>query len=155
MGCHRGSSSTSPEVAQFIYYYLQNQSVNAPGLTPCASFAASESACIVVATPVTTTCSDSELTRVQNGISPTNLRNSTIRDAFFSCWKKCNLLYNSLEAICTGSKFTDNKTYRNAQKSTSNTASISWTACMQKCNQGGSDEPGLQNTGATYPTPAY
>ena len=121
----------------------------------CFHFAATENTCIVVSDSRSTVCSDSELTRLKNGIQTTDKRTDSILIGFLGCWKNCALLFNATNSVCTSSKYPTTKTYRDAQKSTSTTASAAWGGCMTTCNNGNSEEIGLEGTGATYPTQPF
>ena len=142
------------EQVQLLLYLQNNKTPNSSTQAACFNFASTESTCIV-ADGQSTVCSDSELTRIKNGIQTSDKRTDSILIGFFNCWRNCAFLFNASNSICTGSKYPTTKTYRDAQKSTSNTASAAWGTCMTTCNNGNSEETGLKGTGATYPTQPF
>jgi hypothetical protein len=154
--CGGGEDTKKKEQQVQLLLYLQNnKSANSTTQASCFNFTSTESTCIVLPDSQSTVCSDSELTRLKNGIQPSDKRTDSILIGFFGCWKNCALLFNATNSTCTGSKYPTTKTYRDAQKSTSTTASAAWGTCMTTCNNGNSEETGLKGTGATYPTQPF
>jgi hypothetical protein len=149
------NSQKKQEQIQLLIYLQNNSNPTSTTQAACFNFASTENTCIIVSDNQTTTCSDSELTHLKNGIQPSTQRTDSTLIAFFGCWKSCALLFNTTNSICNGAKYPTTKTYRDAQKSTTNTASTAWGACMTKCNNGESEETGLKGTGATYPTQPF
>lgn len=132
---------------------LLNQKVN-PVDEHCSNFAITESLCAANPDSSSVTCSDSQLEAVKKGIMPEEKRTDSVRNAYFTCWNRCNLVFNTNEPICnSSSKFKTTKNYRDAQKSDSTAQSKNWILCMNNCNKGGSQEQGLTET--YYPKPAY
>lgn len=146
--------SNEPDLKAQVISYLISQSLTNSG-TPCENFSLSEAACITSPDLNTVTCSSGEITRLKNLIEPSNLRTDPVLEKFFICWKNCNLLFNANEIICTGSKFSNNKAYREAQRSGTTNSSGNWGVCMNKCNKGEDVESGVKSTGATFPKTAY
>ncbi|MCB1179109.1 MAG: hypothetical protein KDK36_16100 [Leptospiraceae bacterium] len=139
---------------QLITYWINSGGLN--GENSCSNFASSENSCISSPDSILLTCSDSEVYRIKNIIEPPDKRTEVIMNAFFSCWSKCNILFNGNEAICLkNTKFSSSKAYRDAQRSGSTSASQTWGVCMNSCNKGDSTETGLAGTGASYPKSAY
>ena len=154
--CGGGEDTKKREQQVQLLVYLQNNKTpNSSTQAACFNFASAESTCIIAADSQSTVCSDSELTRLKNGIQTSDKRTDSILIGFFNCWRNCAILFNASNSICMGSKYPTTKTYRDAQKSTSNTASAAWGTCMTTCNNGNSEETGLKGTGATYPTQPF
>ncbi len=154
--CSGGEDTKKREQQVQLLLYLQNnKSPNSTTQAACFNFASTENTCIILSDSQSTVCSDSELTRLKNGIQPTDKRTESILIGFFGCWKNCAFLFNATNSTCSGSKYPTTKTYRDAQKSTSTTASAAWGTCMTTCNNGNSEETGLKGTGATYPTQPF
>lgn len=152
-----GSDNTTKrqEQLQLLIYLRNNQAATSSTQSACFNFVLAESACITLPDSQTTTCSDSELTRIKNGIQTSDKRTDSILIGFFGCWKNCALLFNASNSICSSSKYPTTKSYREAQKSTASSGSVAWGTCMTTCNNGNSEESGLKGTGATYPTQPF
>ncbi len=154
--CGGGEDTTKrAQQIQLLLYLQNNKTPSSSTQAACFNFAATERTCIVAADSQSTVCSDSELTRLKNAIQTTDKRTDSILIGFLGCWKNCALLFNATNSICMNSKYPTTKTYREAQKSTSTTASAAWGSCMTTCNNGNSEETGLKGTGATYPTQPF
>jgi hypothetical protein len=154
--CNRdGSKADKEREAQLILNYLRNSNTSNPVQSACFQFTAAESTCIVSPDESSISCSTSEYDRLKLNITVADKRTDPILIAFFNCWKACNIIYNANDNLCAGSKYTSTNTYREKMKSGSTAASISWGACMQKCNNGSSDEAGLKGTGAIYTGQPY
>ncbi len=152
--CSRsGNEEKRKEQIQLILYLQDNKIPTSSSQAACFNFVSIENTCIVIPDSQSTTCSDSELLRLKNGIQPSDKRTDSTLIAFFSCWKNCALLFNVTNSICNEAKYPTTKTYRDAQKSTANAASAAWGACMIKCNNGENEETGL--LGTTYPTQPF
>jgi hypothetical protein len=147
-------NNADDETNKQITSYLVNQ-YQTSGTNACSNFAFSESSCISSADLVTTTCSAYELSRLKSQIEPIALRTDAIMDKFFSCWKNCNVLFNTQESMCNSGKFASNKDYRNSQRSGSTSSSGIWQLCMDPCTKGTDVTSGLSGTGANYPKSAY
>jgi hypothetical protein len=138
---------------QIISYLITQSTTNTNN--PCLNFSITESACVRVPESSTITCSDSEIDRLKSLIEPTSKRSNEILNKFFTCWKNCNVIFNSQESICNGEKFSTNKLYRDSQRSISTNSASAWGICMNRCNKGEDVESGLNTTGASYPKSAY
>ncbi|HMV42544.1 MAG TPA: hypothetical protein PK079_21410 [Leptospiraceae bacterium] len=152
-----GSDNTSKrqEQLQLLIYLRNNQSPTSSTQAACFNFISAENTCITLPDGQSVSCTDSEISRIKSGIQTSDKRTDSILIGFFGCWKNCAILFNAANSICTTSKYPTTKSYREAQKSTSNTASVAWGSCMTTCNSGASEESGLKGTGATYPTQPF
>lgn len=152
--CSRSNNTEkSKEQVQLFLYLQENQAPTSTSQASCFSFVSIENTCIIAADSQLTTCSESELSRLKNAIQPSEQRTESNLIAFLNCWKNCALLFNLANPICSSAKFPTTKAYRDAQKSTSSTASGAWGACMTKCNNGQSEETGL--LGVTFPNQPF
>lgn len=149
LDCRKKESTNTKEQ---ILSFLLNQSLTQSS-DPCVSFVTSENLCLLNPTNTLQICSDSEKNRLKKNIEPQEKQTNEVLNAFYECWKNCNLLFNSQEPICAGSKFTNAEIYRNAQKSGQSASSKSWILCMTRCNQGEAEETKLYN--ATFKGWAY
>lgn len=154
--CNRdGNKAEKERETQFLINYLRNNSTSNPLQSACFQFTTSESTCIITPVDSSISCSNSEYDRLKLNITSTDKRTDSILIAFFNCWKACTIVYNANDNICSGSKYASTNTYREKMKSGSSIASISWGACMEKCNNGSSEEVGLKGTGAIYTGQPY
>lgn len=138
-----------------LLVYLLNTQTSSSVRKSCNDFASIEQACVENPDLINVTCSDSELERIRKGIEPENKRNDEILSAFFDCWSKCNLLYNSQDSVCLNRSYSTSKVYRDSQKNGETQASISWGLCMEKCNQGESEESSLKDANVFYTSQVY
>lgn len=135
-----------------ILSFLLNQSLTQSS-DPCTAFASSEGMCVSSQIGILQTCSDSEKSRLKRSIEPPEKQTDEVLGKFFECWRKCNLIFNSQEPICAGTKFSSLQTYREAQKSGQSSASKSWILCTNSCNQGEAEE--TNTLGAIFKGWAY
>lgn len=149
LNCTAKKRTYSQADQQIITYLLQNKQ-NIPGISGCLDFIAIENYCINIPDTSLVSCSESNINRIKQGIQPENQRIEEVLNAFFSCWKECNTIFNSNEPSCSGSKFQTTKQYRDAQKLASLTSSVTWGICMDKCNNGKSENETLKRSRATY-----
>lgn len=149
MQCKTKKSST---VKEQILSFLVNQSLTQSS-DSCTAFASSEGLCVSTQIQILQTCSESEKSRLKKSIEPVEKQTDKVLDKFFECWRKCNLIFNSQEPICAGTKFESLQTYREAQKSGQSSVSKSWIVCTNSCNQGEAEE--TKTLGAIFKGWAY
>ncbi|MCB1189728.1 MAG: hypothetical protein H7A23_08880 [Leptospiraceae bacterium] len=148
------SKNTNQEDGELLVYLLNTQTSN-PVQKSCNEFASLEKNCVKEPDSITLTCSNEEIERIRHGIEPSDKRTDDVLSGFYDCWSKCNIVYNNQETICSNQKFQTSKYYRESQKSGESQASISWGVCIEKCNQGESQEPSLKDANVTYTTQVY
>lgn len=144
------------EKALLFFIFKNGGTINSSYTSGCSGFWNSEQLCIKSPDSLSSVCSDSELTRVKNGIEPSDKRTDKVLEAFYNCWMNCNLIFNASDSDCLNAKlFSTTKSYRDAQKAAKTQSSLNWGFCVEKCNSGKSNDPILIDAAATYPKPAY